>query len=183
MKINHLDKRKLKQALSLVWKVFCEYEAKDYPESGKQAFWDAIHSEEYLDRLDAYGGFEEDELIGIIAMREEGRHVALFFVDGSFHKRGIGRSLWNTVLESNISDTITVNSSLFAVPVYEKLGFVQNGAAQEEAGIRYVPMEYKMIINPMCPCKKVKCPRYGHCNECKAKHENSKRPRPCEKSL
>ena len=107
MKIKHLNKRKLKQALSLVWKVFCEYEAKDYPESGKQAFWSAIHSEEYLDMLDAYGAFEDEELIGIIAMRNEGRHVALFFVDGAFHKRGIGRSLWNAVLENNTADTIT----------------------------------------------------------------------------
>lgn len=180
MKIKHLNRRKLEQSLSLVWKVFCEYEAKDYPESGRQAFWSAIHSEEYLDMLDAYGAFEDEELLGIIAMRNEGRHVALFFVDGNFHKRGIGRSLWYTILGNNTADTITVNSSLYAVPVYERLGFVPTGAAQEEAGIRYVPMEYRMMINQTCPCKRASCPRHGHCNECRAKHSNLKRPCACE---
>ena len=53
--IKRLSKTELINAIPLVWKVFCEYEACNYPESGKQAFWEAIHAQEYLDMLEAYG--------------------------------------------------------------------------------------------------------------------------------
>lgn len=56
----------------------------NYLAEGKQAFWDAIHSEEYLSSLKAYGAFEDKELIGIIATRNEATHVALFFVKGIY---------------------------------------------------------------------------------------------------
>ena len=35
---------------------------------------------------------------------------------------------------------IDVNSSLYAEPVYEKLGFRQTGAEQVKNGIRFIPM-------------------------------------------
>lgn len=181
MRIKHLSKSKLKNALPFVWKVFCEYEAVNYPESGKQTFWEAIHSEEYLDILDAYGAFEGKKMLGIIATRKEGSHIALFFVDGAYHNKGIGRSLWNAVLAKNTCETITVHSSLYAVPIYEKLGFVQTNTVQEESGIQYVPMEYRMLINKDCPRTKKKCIRHGHCNECKAYHVDSKKLRVCER--
>lgn len=143
MKVRVLNRIEISNALPLIWDVFSEYEAVNYPANGKQAFWDAIHSEEYLNMLSAYGAFDGKELIGIIAMRNEGSHVALFFVKGTYHGRGIGRELWNTVLAENTSENVTVHSSLYAVPIYEKLGFVPTGDVQEEHGIQYVPMKYK----------------------------------------
>lgn len=168
IKIKKIKSGKLDDALSLIWDVFLKYEAVNYPECGKQAFWDAIHSEEYLNMLKAYGAFEGKELLGVIATRNEGSHVALFFVNGEHHGKGIGRSLWNAVLAENTSETITVHSSLFAVSIYEKLGFVQMDDVQEENGIQYVPMKYQMTEAEDCPCSKTKCIRHGHCNECRA---------------
>lgn len=68
--------------------------------------------------------------------------MALFFVKGACHGRGIGRRLWNALLEDSAANAVTVHSSLFAVPVYEKLGFVRLGPDCETDGIRYVPMRY-----------------------------------------
>lgn len=147
VKIKELSRKQLNTALPLIWNVFLEYEGVNYPESGKQAFWDAIHSEEYLAMLRVYGAFEDKELLGVIATRNEGSHVALFFVKGEYHRKGIGRSLWNAVLSENTSETITVHSSLFAVPIYKKLGFIQTDDAHEEGGIQYVPMKYQMIAH------------------------------------
>lgn len=181
MKIKKLSHGKLKDALPFVWNVFLRYEAVNYPEAGRQAFWDAIYSKEYLNTLTAYGAFDNKVLTGIIATRNEGTHVALFFVDGKHHRKGIGKSLWNAVLADNTSPVITVHSSLYAVPVYEKLGFAVTGEMQEDRGIRYVPMEYRMLINENCPCSKVNCIRHGKCNECRAHHEKHGRMRPCER--
>ena len=60
---------------SLVWDVFCKYEAVNYPASGKKAFGDAIRSEEYLQTLHAYGACEGKRLIRVIATRNEGNHI------------------------------------------------------------------------------------------------------------
>ena len=143
--IRPLTKTELINSLELVWKVFCEYEAVDYPESGKQAFYQAIHSEEYLNMLTAYGAFEKDVLIGIIATRNSGTHVSLFFVDGQYQRQGVGRSLWNAMLKENTSDIITVHSSLYAKDIYKKLGFVQTSDVVDDCGIRYITMEYKKL--------------------------------------
>lgn len=144
MKIERLSRKEIENAIPLVWQVFLEYEAVNYPESGKQAFWNAIHSEKYLDSLGAYGAFGDEELIGIIATRNEGSHLALFFVKGSYQGKGIGRMLWNTVLEDTASDTVTVLSSLYAVPIYKRLGFASTGGIQEDDGIKYIPMENRL---------------------------------------
>ena len=140
--IKLLSKTELHNAIPLVWKVFCEYEGVNYPEAGKQAFWEAIHSEEYLDMLTAYGAFENGKMTVIIATRNAGSHIALFFVDGKYHRQGIGRMLWNTVLADSTVNEITVHSSLYAVEVYKKLGFVPISDVQEDGGIQYIPMSY-----------------------------------------
>ena len=35
--------------------------------------------------------------------------------------------------------------------------------------------------NRNCPCKRKKCPRHTHCDECRRHHEKTKRVLPCEK--
>ena len=144
MEIRILSRDELNNAIPLVWKVFCEYEAVNYPKGGKQAFWDAIHTNEYLDVLTAYGAFEEENIVGIIATRNEGCHVALFFVEGSYHHQGIGRKLWNVMLADSTAKEITVHSSLYAVEVYKKLGFVQTDDIQDDDGIQYIPMVFRI---------------------------------------
>ncbi|MGN1234475.1 MAG: GNAT family N-acetyltransferase [Christensenellaceae bacterium] len=181
MKIRPLNKRKLKGAMPLVWRVFSEYEAEHDSEAGQKAFWEAIHSEEYLDSLTAFGAYERKELVGIIATRKAGTHLALFFVDGSRHGEGIGRRLWTAVLAENRSPIITVHSSLYAVEIYRKLGFTVTADVQTEGGIRYVPMEYRSVVVAHYPCPKKTCIRHGQCNECRAHHAGRKRPCPCEK--
>ena len=141
--IRQLTKQEIINALPLVWKVFNEYEAVNYPDSGTQAFYHAIHDEGFIARLSAYGAFDGDSLIGILAARNGGSHIALFFVDGAYHGQGIGRSLWNAFLSDSDQNEITVNSSLYAVGIYEKLGFIKTAEPQEDSGIRFIPMVYR----------------------------------------
>lgn len=147
MEIRLLTREELNRSLDLVWKVFCDYEAVNYTEYSKRVFYDAIHSRDYLAMLTAYGAFDDSELVGIIASRNVGSHIALFFVDGNYHRRGIGRKLFDTMLESSTADIITVHSSIYACNVYEKLRFQQTGNKVEEAGITYIPMEYMHFLD------------------------------------
>lgn len=143
MKIEKLNRQQLEKALPLVWNVFCRYEAVNYPESGKEAFRSAISSADYLDMLSAYGAFDGERLVGIIATRSEGTHIALFFVDGEYHRQGIGRSLFDACMADNRNEKITVHSSEHAAEVYRRLGFVQTDKMQVDGGIRYIPMVYE----------------------------------------
>ena len=137
-----LSRKEIGEAISLVWDVFNKYEAVNYPETGKEAFHQAICSAEYLDMLTAYGAFDDEKLIGIIATRNAGAHIALFFVHGDYHRQGIGTALFKECLKDNAKKQITVNSSEYALDVYKKLGFIQMDSLKEEDGIRYIPMVF-----------------------------------------
>lgn len=135
MNIKLLTKAELKSATLFIWNVFLEFEAVNYSTEGKEAFYNAISDDSYLNMLIAYGAFIDGKLVGIIASRNEGSHIALFFVDGKYQKQGVGRKLFEKMLSENTNDIITVHSSIYAKDIYMKLGFIQNGDIKEEDGI------------------------------------------------
>ena len=130
-------------ALHLVLRVFMEYEAPDYIEEGIDTFKNFLSDKEQTDKLEMYGAFEGDIIVGVIASRNNATHISLFFVDGSHHRKGIGKLLFETLLNHTESEQITVNSSPFAVDIYKRLGFVSTNDEQTTNGIRFTPMVYK----------------------------------------
>lgn len=140
MEIRELIQDELENAFKLAWTVFQEYESPDYSEEGIQSFYDSLHNDEYVKMLRVYGAFENDNLIGIIATRTNGNHIALFFVDGRHHRKGIGKKLFEKVCLDNKSGFLTVNSSPYAVEVYHHLGFNDTKIEQVTDGLRYTPM-------------------------------------------
>lgn len=141
--IRKLTASEIQTALDLVWKVFQEYEAPDYSKEGVEEFYRSIHDDNYLAMLSLYGAFVSEKLVGVIATRSEGTHIALFFVDGEYHRNGIGKKLFQTVLSQCSTNRMTVNSSPYAVPVYHKLGFTDTDTEQVINGLRFTPMEFK----------------------------------------
>lgn len=133
------DEREL--AIELVWNVFMEYEAPEYSAQGIEEFRKSIHDSQYLDMLRWYGAFMDQKLAGVIATRNGGSHIALFFVDGRYQGQGIGKHLLEMAVSDSSAGRITVNSSPYAVPVYHRLGFSDTGAEQTVNGIRFTPME------------------------------------------
>ena len=69
----------------------------------------------------------------------------MFFVDGKYHRKGIGKKLWEVVLSNTSANLITVHSSLYAAKIYKKLGFYETDSVKEEGGIQYIPMEYNVL--------------------------------------
>ena len=130
-------------ALKLVLDVFMQFEAPDYSEQGVETFKrTGIEDKEYIAELNIHGAFEDSQLVGVIATRNKGSHIALFFVKGEYHKRGIGTALFKAILSDSVSDKITVNSSPYAKEIYHHLGFTDTDSEQEVEGIRFIPMVY-----------------------------------------
>ena len=130
-------------ALELAWRVFLRFEAPDYSEKGTEAFHTCLHNHTFISQLTLYGAFLGDQLVGMIATRNKGNHIALFFVDESVQRQGIGKELFKMALCDSTLGTLTVNSSPFAVKVYEHLGFVATDTEQVVDDIRFTPMLYK----------------------------------------
>lgn len=142
MEIRKLKNQEIPGAMRLVWEVFQEFEATDYSEEGVNTFKNVIVEQEQALTMEMYGAFESGDLLGVIATRNHGSHISLFFVKKEHHQRGIGRMLFEHILSHKDSNIITVNSSPYAVKIYRKLGFSDTAGEQVSDGIRYTPMRY-----------------------------------------
>lgn len=134
----------MKDALNLVWRVFLEYEAPDYTDEGIKEFKKSIDDVNWVNAREFYGAFIEEKPVGVIATKDA-THIALFFVDGKFQGQGIGRKLYNKIIELNNQGFFTVNSSPYAHEIYKHLGFVDTDTEQCINGLRFYPMKNSKV--------------------------------------
>jgi GNAT superfamily N-acetyltransferase len=80
-------------------------------------------------------------IVGYISIQDN-NHLYHLFVSQKHQKKGIARQLWIEAQRNCSSSKYTVNSSTYAVPVYEKFGFVAVGSTREKDGIKYQLMEF-----------------------------------------
>jgi len=147
------DEGTVDEARELVERVFKEFVAPDYVERGVTEFMNYITPQAMRERLAAKrslfiaktGGV----VVGVLEMKDP-EHISLLFVDASYQRRGIAGLLFRFALENYVKaqgtqDKITVNSSLYAVEIYKRLGFIQLDDEREINGIRFVPMEKRIF--------------------------------------
>ena len=149
--IRRLSEDERQTALDLAWIVFSEYESPDYSAEGTEEFRRCLHDEAYLSGLHYYGAFDGEKLIGEIAIRPDRKHICFFFVDGRYHRRGIGTRMFQSLLEDYPDETITLNSSPYGRPFYKAIGFVPTDEEKTVNGIRFTPMKYEGEIEEARP--------------------------------
>jgi GNAT superfamily N-acetyltransferase len=82
----------------------------------------------------------DQKLMGVLAVSEK-NHIKYFFVHPLFQKMGVGKKLWGFALSIKaFGNSLAVRSSIFAVPVYERLGFKAIGPLNFINGIAYQTM-------------------------------------------
>ena len=137
---------------ALIKRVFMECVAPDYSVEGIQFFLGFCSTEVVLKKISETGqiivAVERNEVLGVIQVRDT-NHISRYFVDVNYQRKGIGRQLFNYLLEGikkNYPDVdeITVNSSPFARKAYEGLGFRATDNEQVGNGMKYIPMVYKI---------------------------------------
>jgi len=139
---------------NFVWCVFEEFEASGYKPEGINEFRKFILPEKIKVCCESGKNFilcckDMDEIVGVISIRESS-HISLLFVKKEYQRRGIARRLFELALEKCCTvkpnlQIITVNSSLYAVGIYEKMGFEATDSEQEKDGIIFTPM--KLTVN------------------------------------
>ena len=80
-------------------------------------------------------------IVGYISIQQN-NHLYHLFVSQKYQEKGIARQLWTEAQKTCSSSKYTVNSSTYAIPVYEKFGFVAVGSTREKDGIKYQLMEF-----------------------------------------
>ena len=139
--VRRLTREEIPRALELCWRVFLAFEAPAYSPEGIAAFRSGLDNPQRNRQMDFYGAFDGETLVGVLSMRAP-RHIAGFFVDAAYHRRGIGRRLFEAMRQDYARQEFTVNSSPYAVEVYRHLGFEPADAEQVTDGLRYTPMLY-----------------------------------------
>lgn len=140
MEIRKINKIELNESINLAWRVFLKYESPDYSKEGIEEFRKSIYDPEFVNKLEIYGAFENNKIIGMIATRNV-NHIAMFFVDENYQGKGIGRKLYDIACEANTDGYFTANSSPYAKGIYEHLGFEYTDKMQEVNGIKFYPMK------------------------------------------
>ncbi len=136
------------EAMALAWRTFLQFEAKDYKAEGIESFRDFI-SDQWLKKMFIKGEYlmmlalDGQKIIGLITLRS-GCHISLLFVDGEYHRQGVGSSLVGALGSYLTEETdiryLTVNGAPYAVEFYHKIGFWDLAGQQEKDGILYTPM-------------------------------------------
>ena len=81
----------------------------------------------------------DDEIVGYIAMKESS-HLYHLFVSEARQGNGIANGLWKHICGKCSAEKYSVRSSLYAVPVYKKWGFVETDMVREKDGIKFQAM-------------------------------------------
>ena len=144
IEIRQLLNNKKDEALLFAKKVYIESKDESYSEQGIETFCNFVDNKKITKSFKVYGAFEDNVLKGLIATDSQKRHICLFFVDKSSQGKGIGKELMRVVVNNNENSYITVNSSRYAVPIYEKLGFIKMEEEKEQDGLKFTPM--KLIL-------------------------------------
>jgi GNAT superfamily N-acetyltransferase len=105
----------------------------------------------YIERGHVYHvALVDGELAGFVAVRDCS-HLFHMFVGKRWQRMGIARRLWDVAREAAIASgnpgVFTVNSSNYALPVYEAWGFVRTAPMQFTKGLYYNPMRFELAAS------------------------------------
>jgi len=135
-----------------VRRVFDALVAPDFEPEGVQEFLNFISPSSLVERTQqgtmSLVAELDGELAGVLQIRDHS-HLCLLFVEQRFHGKGVARALFEAGIAWHRSQgialpSLTVNSSVIAVPAYRKLGFEETGTEQMLHGILHVPMRAEL---------------------------------------
>ena len=105
----------------------------------------AIASYICAENFSYFVGLVDDQLAGVVALRGN-THLYHLFVAQAFQGQGYATQLWQHAkqyaIEAGNDEGFTVNSTSYAMPIYERFGFKAMGAQVETMGIAFVPMAF-----------------------------------------
>lgn len=137
------------EGMDLVWRTFMEFDSKDYCREGIRNFYDfisdiALYESFKKGTYQVMVALNKEKIIGLISMRNT-NYLSLLFVDGEYHKKGVGSALIDRMCsyltEEMGEKFMSLRATPYAVGFYKKIGFIEIAPEEVIAGIRVTPME------------------------------------------
>ena len=137
----------------LVLECFNKFISPGYSKEGIIEFNKYVNPDLLRERLTnssySFVALDKEEIVGVIEVRDI-NHISLLFVKEKCQNTGIAKKLVELSIEKStelkhLLRLMEVNSSPYAIKVYESLGFVAIDVEQEVNGIRFVPMN--LLLN------------------------------------
>ena len=138
--------------INIVQEAFDESVAPGYTQEGIEEFFKFANENSLAERTKSNSftmiAYQDKKPVGIIEIKDY-CHISMYFVKPQYQKKGYGKALFNEALsiiigKGNGINKLTVNSSLNAVPSYERLGFKIQSKEQCFNGIRFIPMTLRL---------------------------------------
>ncbi|MDZ7798253.1 MAG: GNAT family N-acetyltransferase [Patescibacteria group bacterium] len=157
MKFRKFKKSDIRQIAKIKNSVFSSFNKSEYFEKGTVSKYLNYTNPKKSDKelLEAfkitkdsifYVAEENDKIFGYIKGRKN--RIGNLFVLGQNHKKGIGRKLvdlFEKEAEKQNSKEIKINSSIYAVPFYQKRGYKKTTGIRNLHGLKIQPM--KKVLN------------------------------------
>ena len=147
------------EVCNLVARSFNEFIAPGFSEQGVEEFFRYVNPRALHRRwrkgYHVLVAEDEGVIVGVVEVKKR-RHISMLYVEKSYHHRGIASELINRAIEHILSKApktreVTVNSSPYAAPFYERMGFRSTEGEKVIHGILHVPMvlrlEQKKVVN------------------------------------
>lgn len=131
----------------LVTQVFNEFVALDYEQDGIEEFFRFANPRAMKERMQSDGfvlvAYQADVMVGMLEFFLPDC-IAMLFV--TVQGQGIATELLAQAISRVLAlnpelSKLTVHSSLYAKPIYQKMGFRKTGDVTTENGITFIPME------------------------------------------
>jgi len=137
-------------ALELAKRVFEEFTPPGYVPDPSGSFAERITSSENIEKYSSgknlmFIAEDNGKIIGMVNERD-GCHISKLFVDRKYHRQGVATRLMERIvceLKLRGVNRITLNSSQYALPFYEKFGFHKTENEQNKHGMNVTPMAYE----------------------------------------
>jgi GNAT superfamily N-acetyltransferase len=151
MKIREATVDDADEISAIVYALSEKYIASEFSTEGRETLLKSmtpVEIKKYIESGYRYHVAEIDgQIVGVVGIRENW-HVYHLFVVEAHHRKGIARQLWKVALETcrlaGNWEEFTVNSSRYAKPLYERLGFVAQSGLEEKKGVISIPMKLKV---------------------------------------
>jgi len=156
MKIQKFKKNDVVEVAHLIKRTYAKYNYKDGSKKAIQRYLNLYDPKMNLKRIKEwffkdtifYVALSKNKIIGVV--RGNKNRIWNLYVDGSYHRKGIGQKLMaNFEKEAQLqgSKIIHLRSSLFAVPFYEKLDYKKTTGIRKSQlllNLKYQPMAKKL---------------------------------------
>jgi GNAT superfamily N-acetyltransferase len=154
VRIRSITPKDIEPACHLIRETYRDFNYEEGTVDATNEYLDSYNPDSNLDSLRkrfrstpiCYVATEKKEVIGIVR-GFYGRLVNLF-VDGRYHRKGIGRKLLDQFerrCQEDGQDVIKTNISIFSIPFYEANGYKKTTGIRNQKGLKIQPMMKRLI--------------------------------------